>query len=379
MHPRIDRFGAAQGLTGDTGLAVYSVGGRPVLVAKQGVFRLDERGQRLVPDTTWQGLSVGGTQDESAMAEDRQGNVWANFGLETAVFRRQTDGSYRVDKTALLRFSDMAVAKIYAEDDGVVWFGRDDGLVRFDPSVRQNYTTDYSALVRRVTLEDGRLLHGGATDRDRSARRAAPAARPTTRCGSSSRRPGSRARAKRITRRCSRASTRSGRRGRRNRGATTRTCRPVRTASVSARAICISTRARKRATRSSSSRRGTPPGGPTWRTRSACGAVVLGLVSLRTRKLRAESRRLERIVADRTQEIRERESEVRAQADELRRLDEIVKAINREEGLRNVLHALLEEGLKLVPQAREGHVPGARSRDAISSCSRRRWATTPSS
>ena len=83
-------------------------------------------------------------------------------------------------------------------------------------------------------------------------------------------------------------------------------------------------------------------------------AAVLGLVSLRTQKLRAESRRLERIVTERTQEIRERESEVRAQADELRRLDEIVKAINREEGLRNVLHALLEEGLKLVPQAEKG-------------------------
>ena len=83
-------------------------------------------------------------------------------------------------------------------------------------------------------------------------------------------------------------------------------------------------------------------------------AAVLGVVGLRTQKLRAESRRLERIVTERTKEIRERESEVRAQADELRRLDEIVKAINREEGLRNVLHALLEEGLKLVPQAEKG-------------------------
>jgi hypothetical protein len=81
---------------------------------------------------------------------------------------------------------------------------------------------------------------------------------------------------------------------------------------------------------------------------------VFGFVSVRTQKLRAESRRLERIVSERTQEIRDRESEVRAQADELRRLDEIVKAINREEGLRNVLHALIEEGLKLVPQAEKG-------------------------
>ena len=42
--------------------------------------------------------------------------MWANFGKETAEFRRQADGSYAVEKTALLRFSDLAVAKIFVED-----------------------------------------------------------------------------------------------------------------------------------------------------------------------------------------------------------------------------------------------------------------------
>ena len=78
---------------------------------KQGVFRFDERSQRFTPDDRFKGIAVGGTQDESAMAEDAAGNVWANFGKETAVFRRQSDGSYTVDKTALLRFSDLAVVE----------------------------------------------------------------------------------------------------------------------------------------------------------------------------------------------------------------------------------------------------------------------------
>jgi signal transduction histidine kinase/ligand-binding sensor domain-containing protein len=353
QHPRIDRFGAAQGLTGQTGLAVYAVGDRPVLVSKEGVFRLDDSGQRLLPDTTWRGVSVGGTQDQSAMAEDRQGNVWGNFGLETAVFRRQTDGSYRVDKTALLRFSDMAVAKIYVDDDGVVWFGRDDGLVRFDPAIRQNYTTDYSALIRRVTLEDGRVLHGGATAGDR------PAAIP-------------RLAAAENALRFEFASTWL--------ASSRETHYQTMLEGFDPKWSAWNTESRRDYTN-------LPPGSYRFRVRArnlyqhesaeadyallivspwyatwwaylayALGAVaaVLGVVGLRTQKLRAESRRLEQIVTERTKEIRERESEVRAQADELRRLDEIVKAINREEGLRNVLHALLEEGLKLVPQAEKG-------------------------
>ena len=151
---------------------------------KQGVFHFDERSQRFTPDDRFKGIAVGGTQDESAIAEDAAGNVWANFGKETAVFRRQSDGSYHVDKTALLRFSDLAVSKIFVEPDGIVWFARDDGLVRYDPSVRKNYSADYPALIRRVTVGDERVLFGGALTDGGPAPQLVSAA--TTRSGSSS-------------------------------------------------------------------------------------------------------------------------------------------------------------------------------------------------
>ena len=162
QHPRIERFGKAAGLAGDNGVSTYTVGGRPVFVMKQGIFRFDENTARFVADTDFAGIGVGGTQDESALVEDAAGNVWANFGRETALFRRRSDGTYAADKTALLRFSDLAVAKILAEPNGVVWFARDDGVIRYDPSVRKNYAADYPALIRRVTVGDGRMLFGGA-------------------------------------------------------------------------------------------------------------------------------------------------------------------------------------------------------------------------
>jgi signal transduction histidine kinase/ligand-binding sensor domain-containing protein len=352
-NPHIDRFGPSQGLTGNTGLAVYAIGGRPVFVGKRGVFRLDERTDRLVPDTTWAGVSVGGTQDQSAMVEDVQGNVWANFGLDTGVFRRQTDGSYLVDKTALLRFSELAVAKIYTEPDGVVWFGRDDGLIRFDPSIRKDYTASFSALVRRVTLEDGRVLFGGAADTG------APAAVPRLAHGDNALRFEFAASSLASSRDTHYQSMLDGFDSKWS-AWTTESRRDY--TNLPPGSYTFRVRARNVYEHESAEARYAlmivPPWYSTWWAYLSyalgAGLIVVGLVGVRTQKLRAESRRLERIVADRTQEIRDREAEVRAQADELKRLDEIVKAINREEGLRNVLHALLEEGLKLVPQAEKG-------------------------
>jgi signal transduction histidine kinase/CheY-like chemotaxis protein/ligand-binding sensor domain-containing protein len=60
--------------------------------------------------------------------------------------------------------------------------------------------------------------------------------------------------------------------------------------------------------------------------------------------LRRKNRALEDLVLARTEEIRQ-------QASELETLDEIVKVVNREVGLENVLKSLLEQGLKLFPQA----------------------------
>jgi ligand-binding sensor domain-containing protein len=78
-------------------------------------------------------------------------------------------------------------------------------------------------------------------------------------------------------------------------------------------------------------------------------AVVYGFSRYRLRRLQMRSRILERTVRERTEEIRQ-------QAEELETLDGIVKVINREVALESVLRSLLEQGLKLFPQAEKASV-----------------------
>ena len=93
---------------------------------------------------------------------------------------------------------------------------------------------------------------------------------------------------------------------------------------------------------------------PWWRTSWAyllyiglALAAVFGFISFRTDQLKQRSRELEQTVAERTREIRQ-------QTEELATFDGIVRTINRETVLEKVLHVLLEEGMKLFPQAQKG-------------------------
>ncbi|MDQ3282464.1 MAG: response regulator [Acidobacteriota bacterium] len=86
-------------------------------------------------------------------------------------------------------------------------------------------------------------------------------------------------------------------------------------------------------------------------------AVLLYVVALaiavvlsnrwRTRNLKRKNRVLEDLVLARTEEIR-------AQARELETLDRMVEVINREVGLENVLKSILDQGMRLFPQAEKG-------------------------
>ncbi|MFP5248120.1 MAG: histidine kinase dimerization/phospho-acceptor domain-containing protein, partial [Thermoanaerobaculia bacterium] len=74
------------------------------------------------------------------------------------------------------------------------------------------------------------------------------------------------------------------------------------------------------------------------------GVALWFLARRRTRQLKRKNRMLEDLVLARTEEIR-------AQARELETLDRIVEVINREVTLENVFKSILDQGMKLFPQA----------------------------
>lgn len=96
------------------------------------------------------------------MAEDHQGNLWINFGKETAVLRRQAAGSYRVDRATLARIADTPPYDLHLDPDGVVWLAMGETITRYDPARAVQSPAVYPAIVRRVIAGEDSVLFGGA-------------------------------------------------------------------------------------------------------------------------------------------------------------------------------------------------------------------------
>ncbi len=162
-HRAVDHFGPEQGFQASGGSSVYNAGGRLFVTSKAGVYRFDDGSQRFILDSLMAGIGVGGSPDEYQIKEDARGDLWVNIGRESAIFRRQVDATYRVDKTPLLRFADVqSTAAIYPEADGVVWFGNAESIIRYDANLQKDYGAGFPSLIRRVVVNEDSVLFAGA-------------------------------------------------------------------------------------------------------------------------------------------------------------------------------------------------------------------------
>lgn len=163
LNPRIERFGSEDGLLSEGGSSVRIAAGKVAFITAGGIFQFDELTGKFIPGSLLNVVSfTNKATNYAGVNEDQQGNLWVNFGAESAVLRKQADGSYQTEKLAFQRFSDSPVTAIYPEENGVVWFGATDALIRYDPSVKKNYNADFLTLIRRVTIGEDSVIYGGA-------------------------------------------------------------------------------------------------------------------------------------------------------------------------------------------------------------------------
>jgi len=159
-NPTIERFGPASGLP-QGGVAVQALAGEPHFASLEQFFRFDEARAAFVPDTTFQVVGIDPSVGGVGLIEDPNGPLYVHLGRETARGIRQADGSYQFDTQLFRRFADFSTAAIYPDDDGVVWFGGGEGIVRYDPRVKKEAATDFTALIRRVVVHERAVTFGG--------------------------------------------------------------------------------------------------------------------------------------------------------------------------------------------------------------------------
>src|SRR5581483_3486057 len=133
--------------------AVYPVhlAGRLVfLVDSKRVCTLDARGRFTMDPILG---SIGEGDEISAIAEDREKRIWAS-SRSTGVGVPSAGGKYRFVPKALAAIPGTSVDVILPEEDGVIWFGSERGLVRFDSHSQDSVAAaPREPLLRGVTLE----------------------------------------------------------------------------------------------------------------------------------------------------------------------------------------------------------------------------------
>jgi signal transduction histidine kinase/DNA-binding response OmpR family regulator len=158
----IERLGTSHGLP-PGGVTVFEIDGKPYFQAFDTPFlRFDESRKSFVRDNTFSVIPP--SPDGSLrMLEGPNGDVYVASGTDVAVLNRQADGSYRRGQVAFRRFWErsFALPALGLEENGVAWFAVSDRYYRYDTSIQYDDSTEFSALIRRVTLNQNSVLFDG--------------------------------------------------------------------------------------------------------------------------------------------------------------------------------------------------------------------------
>ncbi len=147
----IDRYGPDRGLPGAPVFDVEILDGDVLVIGDDRVFRYDQATDKFVADPGFPDVRIrGGSVITKTPDEDI---VYANFGLQTYIGKRQSDGSYDWDSTPFLRFHEDFVGAVMVDLDGVAWLAMSNGVVRYDSEVETSTDSPvYPTLIRSVVV-----------------------------------------------------------------------------------------------------------------------------------------------------------------------------------------------------------------------------------
>ena len=161
---RAETYGERDGLPAGP-VSVYWDGEDLLFHAPAGVFRATEKGGhvRFTPDAPINAALEPDGESYFLVDAPRPGRLWILKGGRVSAFNRTTDGAYEDVTPPALRIDGLLHEFLYVEPEtGVVWVAGEQGLIRYDPTVVQDYAVPYAALVREVTVGGDSLLFGGA-------------------------------------------------------------------------------------------------------------------------------------------------------------------------------------------------------------------------
>ncbi|HXH20222.1 MAG TPA: ATP-binding protein [Chitinophagales bacterium] len=101
-------------------------------------------------------------QEAGPIRHDRNGNVWVVSRGKAGKLFADGMGVYHWDSTGTMGIPETAIWSIYFDNDGIVWLGAADFLVKYDTKVKRNISGHFPTYVRKVVGGDSLLFLGTA-------------------------------------------------------------------------------------------------------------------------------------------------------------------------------------------------------------------------
>jgi signal transduction histidine kinase len=172
-HPEIHRYFAEEGFRFGS-ITPILVKGKLLFETTEGLRRLDPSRQAFLPDSTFGATFADTSSTIGTFVADERGNLWtqrfAQGSLEFGALAPRNNGMYEWESHALAAGSSFGpVWALHRDaDDGVIWLGGTNGVLRYDARQSNIPETDFSTLFRRVAANDS-LLFGGFASESTSA------------------------------------------------------------------------------------------------------------------------------------------------------------------------------------------------------------------
>jgi class 3 adenylate cyclase/ligand-binding sensor domain-containing protein len=133
-----------------------------------GVYRYNEEKEQFYLDQEY-GFNIGSKNNwVYPIVEDSDNNIWMNFiGKDntknsTFVKYRNKESFKSLIPLPLNRINDFFITSIHPDNNGIVWFGGLDGLVRLDLSDELKKKQQFKTLINKVVLNSDSILYSEA-------------------------------------------------------------------------------------------------------------------------------------------------------------------------------------------------------------------------
>lgn len=166
---QIDLYDTLHGLPSMVENMVFPYNGDKAFATHRGIYRFDEIGRRFKPDSVLGEKFANDSRAIYQFAETDEGKVWMHGAVrgkdrfETGYAFLDSDGTYQWNNIAFLGYDKLNLFEFYPDEDGITWMGGNDLLVKYNERLEKKPGKAFSAKVRRVLTGDSLIFAGNGT------------------------------------------------------------------------------------------------------------------------------------------------------------------------------------------------------------------------